>query len=75
MHIIIKGAKTIAEYKAIKESMEKLILKCLDSHKKALCTWREGEAVKAWLDCDGNICIEYKSGKWWRYNEKGECIQ
>ena len=30
------------------------------------------EPVKAWFDFEGNFCIEYESGKWWHYNDKGE---
>ena len=31
--------------------------------------------IKAWFDFEGNFCIEYESGKWWHYNDKGEWWQ
>ena len=34
--------------------------------------WPNGEPVKSWFDAEGNIYIEYESGKWWLYNEDGE---
>lgn len=34
VNIIIKNAKTIAEYKEMKEKMKKLTEKCYDKHKK-----------------------------------------
>lgn len=46
--------------------------KCYQHHKESLQQWNEGEPVKTWFDGNGNICIEYESGKWWHYNEKGE---
>ena len=41
-------------------------------HKKAFDNWREGNIRKIWLDKNGNICIEYESGRWWHYNDKGQ---
>lgn len=72
MNTIIKGTKTIAEYKGIKKTMEKLTAECFDRHKQVFENWREGEPVKVWFDSDNNLCIEYESGNWWHYNEKGE---
>ena len=72
LHTIIKSTKTVAEFKAVKEKMEKLTAKCYDRHKQAFENWSEGEPVKVWFDFEGNLCIEYESGKWWHYNEKGE---
>lgn len=72
MHTIIKGTKTVAEFKAVKEKMEKLTAKCYDRHKQAFENWSEGEPVKFWFDSDNNLCIEYESGNWWHYNENCE---
>ena len=41
-------------------------------HKEAVENWTEGEPVKVWFDMNDDLCIEYESGKWWHYNEKGE---
>ncbi|WP_167955612.1 hypothetical protein [Anaerosporobacter faecicola] len=42
------------------------------AHRKAFEHWNEGEIVKVWIDTSGNTCIEYESGNWWHYNERGE---
>lgn len=72
MNTVIKGTKTIAEYKSVCESMENLAIANYNRHKEAFEEWKEGEPVKVWFDFEGNLCIEYESGKWWHYNEKGE---
>ena len=72
MHTIIKGTKTVAEFKAVKEKMEKLTAKYYDRHKQAFENWSEGEPVNVWFDSDNNLCIEYESGNWWHYNENCE---
>ena len=43
-----------------------------EAHKKACEHWNEGGLAKVWIDKDGYLCIEYESGKWWHYNDKGE---
>ena len=72
MHIVVKGTKSIAEFKAVKETMEKLTDECVSRHKQAVENWAEGEPVKVWFDIDNNLCIQYESGNWWHYNEHGE---
>lgn len=71
MNTVIKGTKTIAEYKRVREDMENLARANYARHKEAFEEWREGEPIKAWFDFEGNFCIEYESGKWWHYNDKG----
>lgn len=72
VHTVIKGTKTIAEFKELREKMEHLTEVYFNNHKSAWENWKNGEPVKAWWDSDGNLCIEYESGKYWHYNEKGE---
>ena len=72
MNIVIKGTKTIAEFKEVQAKMEQLALEAYENHKKAFEVWREGEIVKVWFDSSSNICIEYESGNWWHYNAAGE---
>ena len=60
------------EYKRVREDMENLARANYARHKEAFEEWGEGEPVKAWFDFEGNFCIEYESGKWWHYNDKGE---
>jgi hypothetical protein len=72
VHTVIKGTKTIEEFKALKASMEQRAAECYEAHKKACEHWNGGGIAKVWIDKDGYICIEYESGKWWHYNESGE---
>lgn len=72
LNTVIKGTKTIAEYKQVRETMETLTAEFYNNHKSAWENWENGEPVKAWFDSDNNLCIEYENGKWWHYNEKGE---
>ena len=72
MQTVIQDTKTIAEFKAVKEKMEKLMTECYQNHKSSWENWENGKPVKAWWDNDGNLCVEYENGKWWHYNEKGE---
>lgn len=72
VHTVIKRTKTIAEFKELREKMEHLTEVYFNNHKSAWENWENGEPVKAWWDSDGNLCIEYESGKYWHYNEKGE---
>lgn len=72
MHTVIKGTKTVKEFMELKAYLEQRATEHYESHKKAFETWKEGEIAKVWIDGQGNICIEYESGGWWHYNEKGE---
>ena len=31
-----------------------------------------GEPMKIWWDANGDLCIEYESGEWYHYNQRGE---
>ena len=42
---------------------------CRQVHIAACEDWAHGEAVKAWLDDDGNLCAQYEDGSWWHYRE------
>ena len=72
VHTVIKGTKTIAEFKELREKMEHLTEVYFNNHKSAWENWENGDPVKAWWDNNNNLCIEYENGKWWHYNEKGE---
>lgn len=72
MHLVIKGTKTIAEFKEVEKRMEQLATKAFEHHKKTVKEWKEGEIKKVWFDSKNNLCIEYESGNWWHYNEQGE---
>ena len=46
MNTVIKGTKTIAEYKRVREDMENLARANYARHKEAFEEWGEGEPVK-----------------------------
>ena len=68
MHIVVKGTKTIEEFKQKQSIMNNLAIMCFSSHKSAFSNWLEGEPVKVWYDNSENLCIEYQSGRWWHYH-------
>lgn len=63
MNTVIKGTKTIAEYKELKSFMEQKAQEHYEAHKKACEHWNEGGIAKVWIDKDGYLCIEYESGR------------
>lgn len=69
---VIKGTKTIDEYKKKMLFMNQKAAEFYNRHKEAVENWTEGEPVKVWFDMNDDLCIEYESGKWWHYNERGE---
>lgn len=50
MQTVIKGTKTIEEYKRVKATMEELAEKMSKAHQNACETWEHGEARKVWFD-------------------------
>lgn len=44
-------------------------------HIAACEDWAHGEVETAWLDDDGNTCVQYKDGSWWHYKETPEGLQ
>lgn len=41
-------------------------------HRETIENWTDGTPVRSWVDEDGNLCVEYESGRWWHYNKMGE---
>ena len=72
MDTVIKGTKTVEEFKQVRETLERLASEMSELHMQAFESWSHGELKKAWFDSYGNLCIEYADGKWWHYNERGE---
>lgn len=72
MNTVMRGTKTGKEFKELETCIEQKAREYYKRHKNASENWQEGEIAKVWIDGQGNICIEYKSGKWWHYNEEGE---
>lgn len=67
MKTVIKGVTSIEEYKMAKDAMEKQVSLAYERHMFFVKDWPYGKPTKAWFDNDGNICVEYESGKWWHY--------
>lgn len=61
MNTVIKGTKTIAEYKRVREDMENLARANYARHKEAFEEWGEGEPVKAWFDFVGTSVSSTKA--------------
>ena len=72
MHTVIKGTKTVDEYKKLKSLMEEKAQEHFSNHKNAFDNWNKGEIKKVWFDCETNLCIEYTNGEWFHYNDNGE---
>lgn len=56
----------------LKSLMGRRAVELSERHRQAFECWKEGSIEKIWIDTSGNICIQYESGSWWHYNEKGE---
>lgn len=67
LNTVIKGTRTIEEYKMVRDAMEGLTKMYSEMHMQACDEWKDGDPVKTWYDSDGNLCIEYESGRWWHY--------
>lgn len=72
IHVVVKGTKTVEEYKAVRESMIREAARSSAAHMDCTEEWTHGDPVKIWRDSSGVICIEYESGEWWHYNNQGE---
>ena len=78
LHVVVKGTKSIDEFKAVNKDMQDKANRYADEHLHSYEShdnWQEGEPVKAWYDADEIFCIEYKSGRWWHYQETAEGLQ
>lgn len=51
MNTVIKGTKTIAEYKRVREDMENLARANYARHKEALTVWDSRKKFQPWDDC------------------------
>lgn len=71
MQIVIKGTKTIEEYKGVKADLEQRAIETFKRHMQAFEEWQEGDIKKVWLDDRGVLCIQYESGNWWHYEKDG----
>lgn len=51
------------------KQQEKLAELAFRRHKEDIRDWQDGEPVNAWYDENGNLCVEYASGKCWHYKD------
>lgn len=72
---VIKHTKSIAEYKAVRADMQSRADRYFHEHLHAYNEWTDGEPARVWYDIDGNLCIEYESGRWWHYKETADGLQ
>lgn len=71
MHVVIKGCKSISEYKEKKSRLSEQAELAYKSHKEKFENWNNGVPVKVWEDSNQYLCVEYESGKWWHYKNVG----
>lgn len=69
MRTVIRGTKTIEEYKQTHQRMVDLADLAYQRHKADCKNWEEGEPVKAWFKKGCDVCIEYSSGAVWYYKD------
>jgi hypothetical protein len=69
MDCIIKGTKTVQEFKDVRASMEERAERYSRRHIASCENWQEGLPVRCWRGSFGVLWIEYESGKCWQYRE------
>lgn len=67
MQTVIKGTKTVSEYKQRKKLLEDLANQCFSVHFNAVGVWGYGQPIKAWFDLNENLCLEYENGSVFTY--------
>ncbi len=71
MHTVIKGTKTIAEYKQVHEDARAYF----DAHKAGCEEWTHGLPEKIWREGGDVLCIEYTDGSWWHYQNTKDGLE
>ena len=69
MEAVVRGTKTIEEFKRVREDMLKRAERYSRKHIASCENWQEGFPVKCWLGALGVLWIEYESGHCWQYRE------
>lgn len=62
MQTVIKGTKTIEEYKRVKATMEELAEKMSKAHQNACETWEHGEVKRYGLTTVGTSALNMRTG-------------
>lgn len=69
IEVVVKGTKTIEEFKRVREDMQKRAERYSRKHIASCENWQEGYPVKCWRGAFGVLWIEYESGHCWQYRE------
>lgn len=69
MEAVVRGTKTIEEFKRVREDMLKRAERYSRKHIASCENWQEGFPVKCWRGALGVLWIEYESGHCWQYRE------
>ena len=75
MDVVIKGTKTIEEFKQVKASMEERAERYSRRHIASCEHWQDSYPVKCWKGSFGALWIEYESGKCWQYTETANGLE
>ena len=75
MDVVIKGTKTIEEFKQVKASMEERAERYSRRHIASCEHWQDGCPVKCWRGSYGSLWIEYESGNCWQYTETANGLE
>lgn len=74
MEAVVRGTKTIEEFKRVREDMLKRAERYSRKHIASCENWQEGFPVKCWRGALGVLWIEYESGHCWQYRENGVSV-
>ena len=66
MNIIVKGAKTLKEYKLERAAITNMAIRFATQ-------FSHGEPEAAWIE-QGLVCVIYKDGSRWKYTPNNEAI-
>lgn len=55
--------------------MDKRVSEAYQTHKAMFEHWEYGEPVKSWTDSNGNLCIQYQSGRWFHYRQSNNMLE
>lgn len=77
LHVVVKGTKTIEEYKATRARLEYLAEVAFEWHIRNVEQWEHGDPVKVWFNGDNSsIYVQYESGARYKYSniENGSLV-
>lgn len=75
MEAVVRGTKTIEEFKRVREDMLKRAERYSRKHIASCENWQEGLPVKCWKGEFGAMWIEYESGNCWQYRETASGLE